>query len=153
MTPPLNRHLRHSLLALAGILFLTACVATPVDQASAPAKAPVAAPVAEVNSPSSPDMQPAFKRILPKAEDLVGMSRVDLLSALGSPDFQRRDFGTEMLRFNAGACALDAFLYFGETGNSGGTGWRISHVETRTSSGQTVPATNCLEQLAARPLS
>ncbi len=112
------------LTALAALGVLAGCVgATPgagttgIDKrqsASLPAPQPASGPASQPASgpATQPQPQPAARvKVDADPDRLTGLDADGVTGLLGTPDFRRRDGGTELWRYRHEACALELFLY------------------------------------------
>ena len=117
-------------LSLLALLAVGGCIAEkPASglQASPPAVAGLAAPVA---APLAPTPGPADR--------FHGMKRAEIARLLGRPDLLRRDGDAEIWQYRAGSCILDIFLYE-EPG-----GMRATYADLRGNA----PGRSCAEAVA-----
>jgi hypothetical protein len=110
-------------LALSITLPLAACAMAP-RQTAAPAAAVVQQQPVEQNS-------------------LVGLTPQELVSRFGAPALQIREGTSVKLQFRGSRCVLDAYLY---PSGSAGT-LRVTHVDTRLSTGADTPQAACTAAL------
>lgn len=79
--------------------------------------------------------------------ELVGMPASRLQANFGTPSFTRREYGSEIWRYDAGACRMFFFLY------PAGREMAVRHVES-VPQGKTAAADPaCLTALRAKPAS
>lgn len=109
-------------LILLSTLFLAACASRPQQ------------PVVEQAPPPEPTS--------PQARQLLGLTPNDLVGHFGSPALQIREGTSLKLQFRGRSCVLDAYLY-----PSGGNQLRVTHVDTRSSSGADVDQAACILSL------
>ena len=109
---------------LASVLLLAGCAA------KAPPPAPAA--VVPIPPPPAPHVEPP---------NFIGLAPDALRVRLGSPAFLRKDGGTEMWRYDAGACHAFFFL----------TGGKVTHVETIPRGSNDAADLACLSALRKSP--
>ena len=112
-------------LILASGLLLSGC-------ATAPEQTATTAPPA---TPSQP------QRV---QSSLVGMTASELVTHLGSPAMQVREGTSVKFQFRGRACVLDAYLY---PPPSGAGVLRVTHVDTRSTSGADTAQAACVTSL------
>jgi hypothetical protein len=113
--PPMRRYV-----PLAVVIALAACaprVATSVEPASTP----------------TTSVRPTGA--------LFGVSASDLIARFGQPTFQVREGVGTKLQWSRNGCVFDAYLY--PPPNAQGVP-RVSHVDTRRTSGDNIPLDTCL---------
>ena len=76
--------------------------------------------------------------------DVVGLSAGDLRGIFGAPTFVRKENGSEMWRYDAGACHAFFFLY------PNGPSQAVRHVETIPRGADAAANANCLATLRGR---
>ena len=111
------------LLVLSGSLLLAACSGRPVA----------------VETPQAPPPSEEHVR-----GGIVGMTADDLVHRFGTPALQIREGNSLKLQFRSKLCVLDAYLY--PTGNAP---YRVTYVDTRTSSLADADQTSCIASLLA----
>ena len=112
-------------LILASTLLLAACASQPQQ------------PVQQV---SLPPPEPTS----PQARQLLGLTAQDLVEHLGHPALQISEGTSLKLQFRGRRCVLDAYLY----PQSGVL--RVTHVDTRSSSGVDTDQAVCILELEER---
>ena len=147
-----------ALLALA--LALAACAELGLPPAPEPAPSP-AAPEPAVETPAIPPASPTkapAEEAGPKAEEaaprqaakappavkpeqIMGLTRIELLGLLGKPDFLRRDAPAEIWQYRGKKCILDVFLY------DSGEYYRVLHFEVRDRTAESVSTGRCFTAL------
>ncbi len=83
----------------------------------------------------------------PTSAELSGLGRAELVGLLGPADFNRVDGPAEIMQYRGGGCTLDVFLFK----QSAGGETRVTHVEARDDSMQTVPGDTCLQSVVGGP--
>jgi hypothetical protein len=73
---------------------------------------------------------------------LLGLSAGELIQRLGSPALQIREGTSLKMQFRGRACILDAYLYPTPQGE------RVTHVDTRVSSGADTDQATCIASLS-----
>lgn len=112
------------ILPLAAAFLLAGCVAR------APAPAPVNTP-----APAAPTKQVVH-------HDLIGATAGQLIQIFGQPALQVREGSGLKLQFRGSRCILDAYLYA-----QGTQGERVTHVDTRVASGNSIDRDQCVNSL------
>jgi hypothetical protein len=74
------------------------------------------------------------------AGDFDGLTAVEVVQAIGTPDFKRDDGPTERLQYRTDTCVLELFLYR----DAGQPLARVTHVESRNARLDAVPREPCL---------
>jgi hypothetical protein len=113
---------------LASTLLLAACATTPQQQPTPQA------PVAQAPASIGPNL-------------LLGLTAAVLVGHFGNPALQVREGNSLKLQFRGRRCVLDAFLY--PQGNGAGA-WRVTHVDTRDTSGTDMNQAACIAALESR---
>ncbi len=108
---------------LSAMLILSACATRPVPTASTPA------PVVEA---------PSVVR-----SGLLGMTAGELIQRLGQPALQVREGSSVKLQFRGRVCVLDAYLYPSQPGSPE----RVTHIDTRLTSGADTDQAGCIASL------
>ena len=109
-------------LVFSGSLLLAACASRPTA----------------VQTPEAP---PSEEHV---SGGIVGMTADDLVHSFGTPALQIREGNSLKLQFRSDQCVLDAYLY--PTGNAP---YRVTYVDTRTSSLAKADQTACIASLRA----
>jgi hypothetical protein len=109
----------------AAVLLVSACARREVPQAQPQAPA----------APSKHDVR----------ADLVGATAGELIQVFGQPALQVREGPGLKLQFRGRSCVLDAYLY-GPPQGSGPE--RVTHVDTRVTSGAATDQAACIASLA-----
>ena len=112
-------------LILASTLLLAACASQPQQP---------------VQQASSPPPEPTSRQ----ARQLLGLTPQDLVGRLGNPALQIGEGTSVKLQFRGSRCVLDAYLY----PQSGVL--RVTHVDTRYSSGGDMDQAACIFDLEER---
>jgi hypothetical protein len=116
-------------LAVAGLLLLLcACASTPSQPV--PPRVPL--------PPPPPPGEPP---------DLIGLSGTQLQAMFGTPAFWRKEYGSEMWRYDTQQCKVFFFLY------PAGKGLSVRHVETLPRGKDTAADPACLTVLRGKPAS
>lgn len=115
--------MRRSILALT--LFLAACATTPQQQPTPQS------PVAQGPVTTGPGL-------------LLSLTTAELVGYFGNPALQVREGNSLKLQFRGRRCVLDAFLY--PQANGAGV-WRVTHVDTRDTSGRDMNQAACIAAL------
>jgi hypothetical protein len=126
------------LVPLGLFLLLTACAQGP-RLASAPSSAPVPILPPPVQPPPDVPIPPAPPRGEPSA--YLGLPVANLRAMLGTPQFMRRDGGTQMWRYDGAQCRAFFFLY-GPQGTE-----TVRHVETVPAGATSAADPICLSAL------
>lgn len=77
---------------------------------------------------------------------LLGLTAEQLVQRFGNPALQIREGNSWKLQFRSARCVLDAYLY-PET--SGQAPYRVTYVDTRTSSMASIDQTDCISSFPA----
>ncbi len=115
-------------LAVAGLLLLLCACASGPSQS--PTRLPLPAP--------PPAGEPA---------DLIGLSGTQLQAMFGTPAFWRKEYGSEMWRYDTQQCKVFFFLY------PAGHDLSVRHVETLPRGRNTAADPGCLSALRGKPAS
>ncbi len=116
-------------LSAALLLLLGACASTPPPPVASE-KMPLPAP--------PPTGEPG---------DLIGLTGPQLQAKLGVPAFSRKEYGSEMWRYDTKQCRVFFFLY------PAGTGLFVRHVETMPHGKGVAADPVCLTALRGKPAS
>ena len=106
------------------VFAFSACARVPTETA-APTPAPAPAP-----------QQPRESGVL------LGLTGNELVTRFGRPVLQIKEGNSFKLQFRGQLCVLDAFLY-----PSAGAQYRVTHVETRSRSGNDTNQRDCIRTL------
>jgi hypothetical protein len=109
----------------------------------APFAALLVAACATTPPPAPTPVKPATPQLRERG-DLLGSTVDDLIQRFGRPGFQVREGVGLKLQFAGPSCVLDAYLY--PPANGSGVE-RVTHVDTRRTSGEDVPQAVCLAAL------
>ena len=109
----------------------------PASPTKAPAEAEQAGPKAEEAAPRQAAKAPPSV----KPEQIMGLTRNELLGLLGKPDFLRRDAPAEIWQYRGKKCILDVFLY------DSGEYYRVLHFEVRDRTAESVSTGRCFTAL------
>jgi hypothetical protein len=77
----------------------------------------------------------------------IGLTSAQLRATLGAPSFSRREYGSELWRYDTRECRAFFFLY------PAGRDMSVRHVETVPHGRDVAVDANCLTALRARPAS
>jgi hypothetical protein len=112
-------------LILASTLLVAACATTPQQQSTPQS------PVAQGPARTGPGL-------------LLSLTAAELVGYFGNPALQVREGNSLKLQFRGHRCVLDAFLY--PQANGAGV-WRVTHVDTRDTSGRDMNQAACIAAL------
>ena len=115
-------------LALSTLLVVAACAPRPAVQPTPPAQ----------------HTRPQVQQSREISSDLIGMTASELVQRFGRPAIQVREGSSVKFQFR-GQCVLDAYLYAPDDGRGPE---RVSHVDTRLTSGVDTDQANCIRSLA-----
>lgn len=76
--------------------------------------------------------------------DIIGLTTQELVRRLGTPALQIREGDSLKLQFRGSQCVLDAYLYPQAAGREP---YRVTYVDTRTRSLNTIDQTACIASL------
>ena len=123
------------------------CVSTPVGPDPSPAaeerkieKVPLRP---SVTSQTISKLQAPKKPGAPKIRSLLGRRAENIQKLFGTPDFVRRDFGTQFWRYKGENCLLNLAIY----PQADGVSYRVVHQETIDENGNPVETPLCIKQL------
>ncbi len=91
-----------------------------------------------------PPPPPSAAELSANPDRFDGMSSRQVLAALGTPSFRRRESPAEIWQYYGESCVLDLFLY-----DDSGEG-RVAHAELRTLSSDQAQANPCLGEMLER---
>jgi hypothetical protein len=114
------------LLLVSTFVFLAGCAAKPEVIESAPPPRPAPPPSAHTRS------------------EIMGLTTEELVRRLGTPALQIREGESLKLQFRGSQCVLDAYLYPAAPGREP---YRVTYVDTRTRSLNTIDQTACIASL------
>jgi hypothetical protein len=120
------------------ILLLAACAQAP-KSALAPSHAPAAILPPPVQPPPEVPIPPAPPRGEPSG--YLGLPQANLRAQLGTPQFMRRDGGTQMWRYDGAQCRAFFFLYGPQGAET------VRHVETVPAGAASAADPLCLSAL------
>ncbi len=83
---------------------------------------------------------------VPTPEKLIGMSRAEIVTLLGQPDFRRHDVPALLMRYRDKRCILDFFLY-PPAGPRSADGPKVEHLEARGTDGSRIATGACIESV------
>lgn len=116
------------LAAVTMLLLLSACASGPSQRA--PERMALPAP--------PPNGEPA---------GLVGLTSAQLRASFGPPSFSRREYGSELWRYDIANCRVFFFLY------PAGKDMSVRHIETMPRGRDIAADTACITALRAKPAS
>ena len=134
------------------VMALAACAAPPhpVAGGAGPVKAAAYTPPPALSAPPDKAAPPASER--PSLADLArgpsrfeGLAGSDVISALGDPNFRRRETPAEVWQYYGPGCILDLFVYDDAPG-AAAAGGKVAHAELRGRDDQPAEA-GCLSHL------
>jgi hypothetical protein len=130
---------RPSLLAAIS-LGLSACSALPAKDAPPGAQASRADQASVALSRPQESVRPAAPDVtVPTPDKLVGLTPVEMMDLVGTPDLRRKEAQAEMWQYVSGPCVLDVFLYEDKEGVA-----RVAHTNLRTQNATKTPREACL---------
>jgi hypothetical protein len=124
------------------------CVSTPVGPDPSP-DAEERKIIEKVSPPPNVTSQTISKLRAPKKprsptiQSLLGRGAENIQKLFGTPDFVRRDFGTQFWRYNGKDCLLNLAIY----PQADGITYRVVHQETIDENGNLVETPLCIKQL------
>lgn len=124
-------------------ILLAACGAAHSPDAARPPASPLAAEPSPQAAPTTPTPE-ELSSLEPEANrppELLGLSREQVASLLGTPSLRRREAPAEVWQYVGRSCVLHVFLY------QEPNGVRVAHYESAVRSGRRVTARDCYDRL------
>jgi hypothetical protein len=133
---------RRPLLAAAVTLVLSACSALP-SREGAPEPAALRENPAAATLPAQKPLGTARPETpappAPTPDQLVGLTPLQMVELIGTPDLRRKEAQAEMWQYVSGPCVLDVFLYEDKEGTA-----RVAHTNLRSQNAAKTPREACL---------